>query len=291
MATQSIQNTDATTTKRPLNLPRQVSKWGAFAILLIFAVIWLLPIAWVLDTSFKPEAETTILPLTWLSSAFNIQAYISVLSASDLPRWYFNSVFTSVIISVAVVLLASMASFSISRIPFKGRSVVFWLILCGLMIPGQVLLVPLFSLMQSFQMIDTYWGIILPQIFSPFAVFIFKQFFDGIPHEYEEAARMDGASPWRIYWQIWMPLARPAIATIAISTFVAAWNNFIWPFLVVTGTDMMTVPVGLATVQTSYGIRYAQIMASAILGGLPAVIVFVIFQRQIVAGLAGGLKD
>ncbi|GCE08594.1 carbohydrate ABC transporter permease [Dictyobacter aurantiacus] len=291
MATQSIQNTNVTTTRRPLNLPRQVGKWGAFAILLIFAVIWLLPIAWVLDTSFKPEGETTILPLTWLSSAFNIQAYISVLSSSDLPRWYFNSVFTSVIISAAVVLLASMASFSISRIPFKGRSVVFWLILCGLMIPGQVLLVPLFSLMQSFQMIDTYWGIILPQIFSPFAVFIFKQFFDGIPHEYEEAARMDGASPWRIYWQIWMPLARPAIATIAISTFVAAWNNFIWPFLVVTGTDMMTVPVGLATVQTSYGIRYAQIMASAILGGLPAVIVFVIFQRQIVAGLAGGLKD
>ncbi|GHO83685.1 carbohydrate ABC transporter permease [Dictyobacter formicarum] len=291
MATQSIQDTNTATTRRPMNMSRKVTSRVAFVILLIFAILWLLPIAWVLDTSFKPEGETTILPLTWLSSAFNIQAYISVLSTGDLPRWYFNSVLTSVIIAVAVVLLASMASFSISRIPFKGRSVVFWIILCGLMIPGQVLLVPLFSLMQSFQMIDTYWGIILPQIFSPFAVFIFKQFFDGIPHEYEEAARMDGASPWRIYWQIWMPLSRPAIATIAISTFVAAWNNFIWPFLVVTGTDMMTIPVGLATVQTSYGIRYAQIMASAILGGLPAVIVFVIFQRQIVAGLAGGLKD
>lgn len=291
MATQSIQNTNTAMTRHPGSMSRKVTSGVAFVILLIFAILWLLPIAWVLDTSLKPEGETTILPLTWLSSAFNIQAYISVLSTGDLPRWYFNSVFTSVIISVAVVLLASMASFSISRIPFKGRSVVFWIILCGLMIPGQVLLVPLFSLMQSFQMIDTYWGIILPQIFSPFAVFLFKQFFDGIPHEYEEAARMDGASPWRIYWQIWMPLARPAIATIAISTFVAAWNNFIWPFLVVTGTDMMTVPVGLATVQTSYGIRYAQIMASAILGGLPAVIVFIFFQRQIVAGLAGGLKD
>jgi multiple sugar transport system permease protein len=169
--------------------------------------------------------------------------------------------------------------------------VLFWIILAGIMIPGQVLIVPLFTLMQSFGMVDTYWGIILPQIASPFAVFIFKQFFDGIPRDYEEAARMDGANRLRAYWQIVMPLAGPAVATVAILTFVASWNNFIWPFIVVTDTKMMTVPVGLATVQTSYGIRYAQIMASALLGGIPAVIIFLFFQRQIVEGLAGGLKE
>jgi multiple sugar transport system permease protein len=213
------------------------------------------------------------------------------MQAGDLPIWYFNSALTSIIISAASVLLASMAAFAFSRVPFLGRGVLFWVILAGLMVPGQVLLVPLFSIMQAFKMVNTYWGIILPQIASPFAMFIFKQFFDGIPFEYEEAARVDGCSRWRIYWQIWMPLSKPIIATVAIFAFVGAWNNFIWPFVVITGTDMMTIPVGLATVQSSFGIRYAQIMASAVLGGLPAVIVFAFFQRQIVQGLAGGLKE
>jgi multiple sugar transport system permease protein len=145
--------------------------------------------------------------------------------------------------------------------------------------------------MQSFGMVDTYWGIILPQLASPISVFIFKQYFDGIPVELEEAAIMDGASRWRVYWQIWMPLARPAIAAVAIFAFVFSWNNFLWPFIVITGSNMMTVPVGLSTVQTSFGIRYAQIMATAVLAGIPVLIVFLFFQRQIVQGIAGtGLK-
>ncbi|WP_235932574.1 carbohydrate ABC transporter permease [Dictyobacter arantiisoli] len=189
------------------------------------------------------------------------------------------------------MLLASLAGFAFSRIPFRGRNILFWIILAGLMVPGQTLIVPLFTQMQSFHMVDTYWGIILPQLVSPVAMFIFKQYFDGIPAELEEAAILDGSSRWRVYWQIWMPLAKPAIATVAIFTFVTSWNNFIWPFIVITGNDMMTLPVGLATVQTSFGIRYAQIMATAILGGIPALVVFIFFQRQIVSGIAGtGIK-
>ena len=272
-------------------MKRQFTNSGIFAILLVLTILWLIPLAWALDTALKPESETTIFPLTWLSSHFTLQAFASTLSTSDLPRWYFNSILTSVVISLVTVVLASMAAYAFSRIPFRGRGVLFWIILAGIMIPGQVLIVPLFALMQSLGLVDTYLGIILPQIASPFAVFIFKQFFDGIPHDYDEAALMDGASRLRVYWQVLMPLARPAVATVAILTFVASWNNFIWPFIVITDTKMMTIPVGLATVQTSYGIRYAQIMASALLGGLPAVIVFLFFQRQIVEGLAGGLKE
>jgi len=159
------------------------------------------------------------------------------------------------------------------------------------MVPPQILIVPLFTEMDALGFVDTYQGIILPQIASPLGVFIFKQFFDGIPHELEEAAIVDGASRLRVYWQIWMPLARPAIAAVGIFTFVLSWNNFIWPFVVVTDTDMMTIPVGLATVQSSYGLRYADIMASAVLGGIPLLIVFLFFQRQIVQGIASsGLK-
>ena len=269
----------------------RLSAGAITALLIVLTVIWILPLLWVLDTSLKPESETTAIPITWLSSAFNFDAYGKVLGASSLPRWYFNSILTSVITTVATVILASMAAFAFSRIPFLGRGVVFGLILAGIMVPSAMLIVPLFTEVQSLGMVDTYWGIILPQIASPVAIFIFKQYFDGIPREFEEAAIMDGASRLRIYWQIWMPLAQPAIAAVAIFAFVASWNNFIWPFIAITGNSMMTVPVGLANVQTSYGIRYAQIMASAILGGLPIMVVFLIFQRQIVQGLsASGLR-
>ena len=292
MATQSIERVvHARETTATDQMKRKFTNSGIFAILLVLTILWLTPLAWALDTALKPESETTIFPLTWLSSHFTLQAFASTLSTSDLPRWYFNSILTSVVISLVTVVLASMAAYAFSRIPFRGRGVLFWIILAGIMIPGQVLIVPLFALMQSLGLVDTYWGIILPQIASPFAVFIFKQFFDGIPRDYDEAALMDGASRLRVYWQVLIPLARPAVATVAILTFVAAWNNFIWPFIVITDTKMMTIPVGLATVQTSYGIRYAQIMASALLGGLPAVIVFLFFQKQIVEGLAGGLKE
>jgi len=292
MATQSIERVvHARETTATDQMKRKFTNSGIFAILLVLTILWLTPLAWALDTALKPESETTIFPLTWLSSHFTLQAFASTLSTSDLPRWYFNSILTSVVISLVTVVLASMAAYAFSRIPFRGRGVLFWIILAGIMIPGQVLIVPLFAMMQSLGLVDTYLGIILPQIASPFAVFIFKQFFDGIPRDYDEAALMDGASRLRVYWQVLIPLARPAVATVAILTFVAAWNNFIWPFIVITDTKMMTIPVGLATVQTSYGIRYAQIMASALLGGLPAVIVFLFFQKQIVEGLAGGLKE
>lgn len=280
----------AARTRRPLK--SQLANIGAFILLLLLALLWIIPVAWTIDTAFKPEGETTLIPITWLSSHFTAAAFIQTFSSTSLPRWYLNSALTSALITVITVILTSMAAFALSRIPFRGRGILFWIILAGLMIPGTILIVPLFTEMQSLGLVDTYWGIILPQIASPLAVFIFKQFFDGIPHELEEAAIIDGASRWRVYWQIWMPLSRAAIAAVAIVIFVVSWNNFIWPFIVITNNDMMTIPVGLATVQTSYGVRYAQIMASAILAGLPVLILFLFFQRQIVQGIAGtGLKE
>ena len=270
---------------------RKLGSGAATVLLVVLAIIWIMPILWALDTSLKPEGETTAIPLSWLASHFTLDAFITTFATTSMGHWYVNSAVTSVIISIATVILASMAAFAFSRIPFRGRGIVFWIILAGIMVPGQILIVPLFSMMESVRLVDTYWGVILPQIASPIAVFIFKQYFDGIPHELEEAALMDGASRWRVYWQIWMPLAKPAIAAVAIFAFVFSWNNFLWPFIVITGNDMMTLPVGLSTVQTSFGIRYAQIMATALLGGIPVLIVFLFFQRQIVQGIAGtGLK-
>lgn len=263
----------------------------ATALLVFFAFIWFIPLAWAVATALKPEAETTDIPVEWIASKVTFEAFQSVLSAGNLPRWYWNSAITSLAITAITVLLGSLAAFGFSRARFRGRNLLFWFVLAGIMVPGQILIVPLFTQMQAFRMVDTYWGIILPQVASPVAVFIFKQFFDGIPRDLEEAATLDGASRLRIYWQIWMPLSKAAIAAVSIFTFVAAWNNFLWPFIVITNPDMMTLPVGLSQVQTAYGIRYAQIMASAVLGGLPLLVVFLFFQRQIVQGIAGtGIK-
>ena len=270
----------------------RIMGWLAFAVLLLAAIVWLIPLAWTVDTALKVESETTTVPVTWIPpSGFTLESFGEILAGGNMLRWYFNSFLTSSIITLAVVLLASLAAFGFSRIAFRGRTFLFFVIVAGLIIPPQILIVPLFTEMDALGLVDTYWGIILPQIAAPIAVFIFKQFFDGIPHELEDAARVDGASRLRVYWQIWMPLSRPAIAAVAIFIFVLSWKNFLWPFIVVTNTDMMTIPVGIATVQSSYGVRYADIMASAILGGLPLVIVFLFFQRQIVQGIANtGLK-
>jgi multiple sugar transport system permease protein len=294
MSAQSIEVESVTQTsnqKKHNRLPGRIAYWGAYALLIILALIWIIPIAWAIDTSLKPESETTNIPISWLASHFTLDAFITTLTTSSLLSWLWNSTLTSAIISILTVLLASLAGFAISRIQFRGRNLVFWIFLAGIMVPSQILIVPLFTEMQTFHLVDTYWGIILPQIVSPVALFIFKQYFDGIPHELEEAAVLDGANSLRVYWQIWMPLAKPAIATVAVFTFVTSWNNFIWPFIVISSNDLMTLPVGLATVQTSFGIHYAQIMATAVLGGIPALIVFIFFQRQIVAGIAGtGIK-
>jgi multiple sugar transport system permease protein len=281
-------------TRRATTGPRwrgRIASGLAFGVLLVLAIFWLVPLAWAVDTALKPEAETIAVPVSWISSNFSLDAFRQVLDAGSILRWYLNSALTSVIITVVVVLLASLAAYSFSRVPFRGSGVLFWIVLAGIMIPPQILIVPLFTEMDSFGFINTYQGIILPQIASPIAVFIFKQFFDGLPRELEDAALVDGASRFRIYWQIYLPLSRPAMAAVAIFTFVISWNYWLWPFIALTGTNMMTIPVGLATVQSAYGIHNAQIMASAVLGGLPLLIVFLFFQRQIVQGIAGtGLK-
>lgn len=262
-----------------------------FILLLLFVALWLLPWAWALDTALKPEGETTLVPLRWWSSHFTLSAFGKVLVNGSIPRWYLNSVIISGIVTVATVILASLIGFAFSQIRFRGRGVLFWLVMAGIMVPGQVLIVPLFTMMNNLNFVDTYWGVILPQIASPIAVFIFKQFFDGIPYELGEAAVLDGCSKLRIYWQIWMPLSRAAISAVAVLSFVWSWNNFLWPLIVVTSTDMMQLSVGLAAVQSAFGLQWAQIMASAVLAALPIIVVFALFQRQIVQGIAAsGVK-
>jgi multiple sugar transport system permease protein len=260
-------------------------------VVLAIAVIWLVPLLWALDTSLKPNSETANLPVTWWIEQSTLDSYASVLQAGDIWNWYVASAVIGLLTVALTVVTASMAAFALSRMRFRRRGAILGLVLAGLLIPSQVLIVPLFREIDALGLLNTYWAVILPQVPTAIAVFVFKQFLDGLPIELEEAARIDGAGWWRIYWTIALPLIRPAIAAVAIFTFVWSWNSLLWPLLVLSSPDIMTVPVGLATVQGNFGIRYADTMATALLGGLPLVALFLFFQRQIVEGVAGtGLK-
>jgi multiple sugar transport system permease protein len=260
-------------------------------VLIAFSLLWLVPILWAIDTALKPNAETTKAPPTWFIDNPTLESFRTTLASGDIWKWYLSSFITSAAVAAGAVLTASMAAFALSRLRFRHKNWVFAFVLAGIMIPPQVLIVPQFRESDSLHLLNTYWAVILPQIPVAIAVFIFKQFFDGLPHELEEAARVDGASAFRIYRTIVMPLSRPAVSAVTIFTFVWSWNNLLWPLLVLTNPNLMTIQVGLATVQGSYGIRYADIMASSVLGGLPLVLAFLLFQRNIVEGIAGtGLK-
>ncbi|MGP4113674.1 carbohydrate ABC transporter permease [Streptomyces sp. 4N509B] len=267
------------------------ARWtrGRIALLacaLVLALLWVLPLLWALAISLKPEAETTRTGLHWLGSEITFDAYRGVWESGDLTRWLFNTAYIASMTTLLTVALTAMAAYGFARTRFRGQKVLYGLVLAGIMVPPQVLMAPLFAEMVALGLVDTYWGVILPQVAVPAMVFILVKFFEGLPLELEEAAYVDGAGRWRVFWQIVVPLSRPVLAAVGIFTFIQTWNNFLWPFLVTTDPGGMTLPVGLVNVQSTYGVRYATVMASVILGGLPLLVVFVFFQRQIVRGIA-----
>ena len=258
---------------------------------LALALLWLVPLAWAVDTAIKPETETTRLPLTWLPDTPTLDAFRKVFAEGGIPRWLFNSLVVAVGVTVLTLVLTTLAAYGFARTDFPGRRWLFWLVLAGIMVPPQALIVPLFDEMQALGLVDTYWGMILPQLAAPVMVFILKKFFDGLAREYEEAAELDGAGRLRVFWHVVLPMSRPVLAAVAVFTFVTTWNNFLWPFIVVSDPQLMTVPVGLGNVQGSYGLRYAQLMASALVGGLPLVVLYAVLQRHVIRGVAdAGLK-
>uniref|UniRef100_A0AAU3H2Y1 Carbohydrate ABC transporter permease n=1 Tax=Streptomyces sp. NBC_01401 TaxID=2903854 RepID=A0AAU3H2Y1_9ACTN len=252
----------------------------------LLTAAWLLPLAWAVATSLKPEGDTTRTPLSWIGSRVTFEAYSKVWESGDLMVWLMNSAYISVMTTLLTVVTCAMAAYGFTRTDFRGRRLLYGLVLAGIMVPPQVLIAPLFREMVQLGLVDTYWGVILPQVAVPAMVFILVKFFEGVPRELEEAAFVDGAGRWRVFWTIVIPLSRPVLAAVAIFTFISTWNNFLWPFLVTTDPGGMTLPVGLVSVQSTFGVRYAQIMASLVIAGTPLLIVFAFFQRQIVRGIA-----
>ena len=257
----------------------------------LFALIWLVPFLWALITSLRPNDEIAANPTTPWSSNWNLDAYSYAWNSSPLGWWYVNSFIISTLTVVFTVVVCSMAAFALVNLNFRGKYVVFGLILAGLMVPVEALVLPQFLEFRALGLLGTYWAVILPSVALPVALLVFHSFIKAIPVALIEAARLDGASWWRIYSRIAMPLSRPAISAVAILTFISSWNAFLWPLLVLTQTKSQTIPVGLSSLVGGSAIQYAETMASAVLGILPLLAVFLVLQRQIAQGVANtGIK-
>lgn len=259
---------------------------------IVLAALWVAPLLWALSTSLRPEYETISPVFHWLPRHWTLEAYGKVLGAGNVPRWLFNSALVALLVTVITMALSLMAAYAFSQMRFRGRDALFLLATLAFLLPFEALLVPLFRMMNQLGLINTYAGIVLPQVVSPVVIYVFRQFFDAIPTDFREAAILDGASPWRVLWSVYLPMSGNIVWAMAIVTFIAAWNNFLWPFIIVTSNDMMTIPLGLTQTYDAFGVRYAQLMAAALLGALPVALAYVLFQRRVTHGFlaATGLK-
>jgi len=219
-------------------------------------------------------------------------SYKSLFKKHDIGKWFFNSVYISVIVTVGILLIDSMAGYVLAKKKFPGRNLIFWIIISTMMIPGQVTLVPLFIMVGNLNLMDTHWALILPDLSMVFGVFLMRQFMYSIPDELLEAAKMDGASEWRTFWTIVLPLAKPGLAALGIFTFMNVWNSFLWPIIVLNSAELYTLPVGLKTLQDANLASFKLLMSGAAVAAIPMIVVFILFQRYFVKGLTlGGVKE
>lgn len=254
------------------------------------SVLMLLPFAWMLSTSLKHPSEIFTYPIQWIPQQLRVENYVEAFTILPFPRFFFNSLFVATTVTIIDVLTASLAAFAFARLRFKGRDTLFVLYLVTLMIPSQVTLIPSFIIVRLLGWYNTYQALIFPVAVSAFSVFLLRQQFRGIPMDLDEAARIDGASSLRIWWNVALPLAAPALAAIATITFLGQWNSFLWPLTVTNTLDMRTVPVGLQTFQGRNNTQWNLLMAAAVIALLPVLIIYLVAQKWIVeaVSLSGG---
>jgi putative chitobiose transport system permease protein len=265
---------------------------GWYAILIAIAFVTVFPFAWMFLTSIKGPADPiTSVPPQFLPSEITFANYERVLNALPIPRFFVNSVIVSVTTSLLNVLVSAMAAYPLAKMRFRGGTVIFYALLATLIVPAQLTYIPSFILaVQTFHTYDTLAAVILPGIASAFNIFLMRQAFRGVPNDLIDAARVDGAGEWRIWWQIMLPLVRPSLAAVAIFTFVTSWNDFLWPSLMLHTKEGLTLPVGLAALQSVFQSDVRSIAAGVTLTVIPILLFFVVVQRYFVRGLAGAVK-
>lgn len=268
--------------------------WGTalyYLVALLIAFIAMVPFVWMISTSLKTRGALMSIPIEWVPEHPTPDAYLTVFERFPFFQTILNSLFISVSYTVLTLLSASMAAYAFTKIRFRGSGLVLGLYLATMMIPTQVTMIPLFVVMNQLGLINHYASVILPSIFKPFAVFMLVQQMRTIPGDYLDAAKIDGASTFRIYRSVMLPLCVPTLATLSITTFMESWNDYLWPLLMLTDRAKMTLPIALSTLNGQYNTEYNVLMAGSLISMIPILLLYIFAQKYFKNGLmAGGIK-
>ncbi|MDQ3929427.1 MAG: carbohydrate ABC transporter permease [Chloroflexota bacterium] len=264
-----------------------------YTILTLLALIFVLPLLWMLSTSLKPKSQWFAATIEWIPRTFTLENYTKIFNNSQTPieRWFVNSIVVATVTTILILAVDALAAYAYARMEFRWRNQIFGLLLATLFLPGIMFLVPNFVTIANFGLLNNYAGVIIPGLAGVFGVFFLRQFFTSLPKELEEAAQIDGATTFQTFYKIVLPLSKPALATLGIITFLASWNDFLWPLLVLKDRNLQTLPPGLRTLQGAYTSEYGLMMAGAVIVAIPVLIIYIALQRFIVASVAStGLK-
>ena len=262
-------------------------KWWLYIVLTAGVIAMIIPFIWMILGSFKTDAEIRRSPLGFLPEDPTLDNYVHLFGRLDFTTFFANSVIVALFVTLGNIVFSSMVGYALAKLDFAGKKVLFGLVLGTLMVPGVVTFVPLFVLTSNLGLVNSYPGLILPFLITPLGVFLMRQFILSLPDDIIEAARIDGASEWRIFLRVIMPLCGPAVATLTILTFLGSWNNFLWPLVVATSEEMYTLPVALALYSVGQNAaQYGLMMAGAVVVVVPVLAVFIALQRHFVQGIA-----
>ncbi len=262
-----------------------------YVVSVALAVMVVIPFYWMIITSLKSKGALMALPIQWIPRHPTLQSYRKVFSLFPFGKAILNSLFVSITFTVITVLSSSMAAFAIAKIRFKGAGVFFRMYLMSMMIPTQITLIPLFIIMSRLNLTNTYTSVISPSIFSAFSIFLLVQNLRSLPDDFMEAARIDGASLWTTFFRVIMPMEKPVLATLVITTFMGAWNDYLWPLVMLSDKNKMTLTLALNTLNGQYGTEYNVLMAGCLISMIPIIVVYIIAQTQMKQGItAGGVK-
>lgn len=252
------------------------------------AIVFLMPIIWALFVSVQAEGQQIKSVFDWFMPPYTLENYPKIIFGSSVPLWFRNSMIIAILSTAATVIFSGMAAYALAKIEFKGSKLFYIYFLIGMLVPGEATIVPLFITVNDMQMINTLSGMILPCIAGSMNLIIMITFFKGLPNELIESVRIDGGGEMTVFWKIILPLSKPIIATVCIFSFIGSWNNYLWPLLCAMSNEMFTLPVGIPTFTGTYTVDYVIPMTAAMVASLPMIIIYIIFERQIVAGITQG---
>ena len=270
-----------------------ITRTALYVVATVIGLLWLGPLLWALSTSLKLESTLFRVPIEWIPRPLTFANYRFLLGESDfpIPRWYFNSIFTAALTTITVLVTNSLAAYAFARRRFAGRDAIFAVVIATMLVPGHILLVPLYLIMARLGLVNTYVALMVPVTTSAFGVFLLRQFFLTFPQELEDAAVIDGLGSLRVLTRVIIPNAVPGLSALAIFTFLTNWNAFVWPLVITDSLRMLTLPIGLAVFQNEYQTRYQMVMSVAMIAAIPVLIVFFVFQTRFIQGITlSGIK-